>query len=336
MADRGVTRAAILMIALGTDRASAVLRLLKPDETEMVTAAVSRISEVDARQVESVLAEADTMLEARRQLLAGGVDYARNLLQKAFGSQQAEEMLRRLREALIEHPFTFARSLDAGQIWPHIRQESPQTIALVVAHLSSEQASSLLQMFPAEVQGDVAWRLANIGRDRRAVRPEAIEEVANLVKSRVVATQQQDAAVVGGVDAVAAVITRMPRSAEQAILERIRSSDTALAEEIGEKLFTFDDLAALPQLSLQLVLSEISDAEEIAIALKTATTDIKNAMYRSMSKDKRESVEESLELMDKLPLRKVEEAQLKMVAIARRLEAEGRISLGRGEAEELV
>ncbi len=332
----GVRKAAMLMIALRPEKASAVMAMLRPEVVEPISAAVSRMSEVGAKEVQQVLDEANTMLEARKHIFAGGVDVARTLLQKAFGVPKAEEMLRRLRETMIEHPFTFARSLDVSQIWPHLRQESPQTIALVAAFLSSEQAASLLQMLPPEVRGDVGLRLAHFGRERRQVRPEAIEEVASMLRSRVKATEQQDTAVVGGTDAVAAIVTRLPRSAEEDIMEWIRRDDPELHKEISKKTFTFPDLAMLPTKMLQIVMAEISSPENIATALKTATAEEKASIYKALSKDKRDMVEESLSLMDKKPLREVEDAQLKIVAIARRLESEGRISLGRGEGEALV
>ena len=332
---QGASRAAILLIALGTERASQVFQHLTQEQVGQVSAAISRMPEVAEEQMAAVLGEANAMLVARRSLRAGGVDYARAALQRAFGGNQAEAILQSLAEAVAERPFAFVRQLDAAQVASVLSQEHAQTVALVAAHLLPEQAAEVLTQLPAARRMDVVWRMAQLGR-HRGVRPETVADVAETLNARTATIARRDTQQVGGVESLAAVLTRMRRTQEQEVLEGLRERDADLATEIEKRLFTFDDLARLDQKTLMVITEKVDTHEDLPLALKAASREVRMALLGAVSEKERARVQEAIEFMGRRHIQEVEAAQQRILAEVRQLEAQGQIHLEHGEADVYV
>ncbi len=333
----GAGRAAILLIAMGTARASQVFRHLNPEHVGRVSAAISQMPAVSNDQMDEVLDEAEAMLAARRSLRAGGVDYARAALQQAFGKPQAETILQSLAESIQERPFAFVRNLDAAQVASVLAQERSQTVAMILAYLSPEQAAEVLQHLEPQRRVDVTWRMAHLGQDRHHIHPEAVAVAADSLNERTATMMHKEAQQVGGIDSLAAVLTRMRRSNEQGVLEGLRERDADLATEIEKRLFTFDDLAQLDNETMEAVFLEIKlDNEDLPLALKTASRDVKAAIFAALSENARTTISESIDFMGRRHIQEVEAAQQRILATVRKMEEEGKIHLGRGEADTYV
>jgi flagellar motor switch protein FliG len=327
--------AAVLLISIGEERAGSVLRHMREDEAEDLAATISQIAEIEPDEAMTALREAETLLTARRHLRAGGVDFARNVLQRAYGSR-ADQIMARLRESMVERPFDFARKMEPTQLLPLLRQNGPQTIALVCAHLQPDQCATLLRMLEPELRAEVAWRIAHLGNPRNRVSQEALAEVATTLRAHAAASVEDETTRIGGVEALASILARMLHSDEQQILDAIRQRDAALAEAVEARMFTFDDLAQLDAADLRTLLSAINLGEDLPLALRLAPAPVRDAIFASMTEKMRAEVQEQMEYLPKRLRRKdVEEAQARIVQTARQLEAENRITLRREGEDEI-
>ena len=333
----GVEKAASLLVFLGTERSAAVLRHLHPDEVETITGAISRMPEVREEAVQSALADADAILTARRSLRSGGIDFARQTLRGAFGDTEADRLMHSLAESQAQNPFAFARQLDPIQLAPLLARQHVQTAALMLANLPAELSAETLRRLPPERRLEISLRVAKMGRDRRRIGQDTLREVALAISAETSnITQEAETQRVGGVDAIAAVLTRMHRSDEQSILAGIREKDAELAEEIERRMFTFDDLAQLDQLALAEIVKEIDVKTDLALALKRATQETKDAFFAVINERSREGLIQAIEYMGRKHIQEVEAAQQKILTKVRKMEEAGQISLGRNEDDAYV
>jgi len=325
-------KAAILMVAMGPDLASQVLKHLKEETVEQLTLQIANMRKITPAEKEIVMEDCYQMSLAEDALVQGGVDYARDLLEKSVGSHKAIEILNRLQGALQTVPFDFIKRADPHQLLTFIQNEGPQTISLILAHLSPDHAANVLRQLPAEVQIDVTRRIAVMER----ATPDVIMEVERVLERKISSVFTQEYAAAGGVRAVAEIMNRMDRSTEKAVMEKLEEESPELADDIKRLMFVFDDIMLIDDRAIQMVLRDV-DQKDIVLALKGASDQVKSKILKNMSQRARQMVLEDMEVMGPVRLKNSEEAQQKIVNVIRRLEETGEITVARGgEAEVLV
>jgi flagellar motor switch protein FliG len=327
----GRQKAAILMISLGPEISSEIFKHLTDEEIEQLTLEIANLRRVDAATRSEVLEEFHEMALAREYIARGGIEYARELLEKGLGAEKANEIINRLTASLQVRPFDFARKTDPAQLLNFIQHEHPQTIALILAYLHAEQAGQILSALPPELQVEVARRLATLDRTS----PEVLEEIEATLERRLSAFVMQDYTAAGGIDVAVEVLNRVDRATEKTIMDALEEQDPELAEEIKKRMFVFEDIILLSDRDIQQIIREV-DTAEWALALKTASEEVSERIFKNMSKRAAEMLKEEMEYLGPVRLRDVENAQQKIVSIIRRLEEAGEIIVVRGGEDELV
>ena len=248
-----------------------------------------------------------------------------------MGSQKAFDIINKLTASLQVRPFDFARKAEASQLLNFIQNEHPQTIALILAYLSPQQAGQILSALPQTKQAEVAKRIATMDRTT----PEIIKEVESVLESKLSALVTQDYTSAGGIQTIVDLLNSVDRGTEKYIMETLEIEDVELAEEIKKRMFVFEDIVTLDSTSIQRFIREV-DNNELAIALKGATEEVQEIIFKNMSKRMAEMIKEDMEFMGPIRLRDVEEAQQKIVNIIRKLEEAGEIIISRGGDEIIV
>ncbi len=327
----GKQKAAILLISLGPDVASQVFKHLKEDEIEKLTLEIANQRKVTQESKDKVLVEFHQMALAKEYISSGGIDYAREIIEKALGQEKAMMIINRLTSSLQIRPFDFARKTDPAQLLNFIQNEHPQTIALIMAYLQPEQAGTILSALPPDRQVDVAKRIALMDRTS----PDVIKDVERILERKLSSLVTQDFTAAGGVDSIVEVLNRVDRTTERTIIENLEIQNPELAEEIKKRMFVFEDIVLLDDRSLQLVLREI-DSKDLALALKASSSEVAEKVYKNMSKRAAEMLREEIQYMGPVRIRDVEEAQQKVVNVIRRLEESGEIIVSRGKGDEII
>jgi flagellar motor switch protein FliG len=301
---------------------------MRDDEIEQLTLDLSGLDTIGADVREAVIQEFHQMMIANRYVTQGGIEFARNLLESALGSERAVEILTRLQNSLQEVPFDFLKKADAGQIGSFIQEEHPQTIALIMAHVEPAVAAMVLSSLPQAVQSDVVMRIATMDRTP----PEIVREVERVLERKMASMFSQGFTFAGGVKEVAEILNRVERGAEKNIMGELEERAPELAEEIARLMFTFDDIVQVDDSGIQKMLRE-TDQKDLALALKAANPEVAERIFKNLSERAREMMKEEMEFMGPVRLRNVEEAQQKIVAVVRRLEEAGELIIsGRGGA----
>ncbi|MGG3893388.1 flagellar motor switch protein FliG [Geobacillus stearothermophilus] len=327
----GRQKAAILLISLGPDVSASIYKHLSEEDIEKLTLEISNVRQVAAEQKEEVLEEFRQLALAQDYIAQGGIAYAKEVLEKALGPDKAMNIINRLTSALMVRPFDFARKADPMQLLNFIQHEHPQTIALILSYLDPAQAGQILSALPQEMQADVARRIALMD----STSPEIISEVEQILERRLSATVMQDHTQTGGIEVVVEVLNQVDRSTERTILEALEIQDPELAEEIKKRMFVFEDIVTLDNRAIQRVIREV-DNNDLMLALKVASDEVKEIVFRNMSTRMAETFKEEMEYMGPVRLRDVEEAQSRIVAIIRRLEEAGEIVIARGGGDDII
>ncbi|MCA0988907.1 flagellar motor switch protein FliG [Guptibacillus algicola] len=327
----GTQKAAILLTSLGPDLSIQTFKHLTEKEIDKLALGISKLSRVETEDRENIMDEFIQMVKAKDYIAAGGIDFARHVLVEALGPKKAEEILARLQSSTQTKPFAFARKADPEQILNIVQQEHPQTIALILSYLDSQQASKILSSLPQERQADVARRIALM----ESTSPEVISKLEDIIERKLNASGSQDYTFTGGVESIVEVLSGVDRSTERTILSSLEKDDPKLAEEIKQRMFVFEDIVLLDDRSIRLVISEVKD-DDLSIALKVASEEVKDLIFRNMSNRRVETVKEELELMGPLRLSEVEEAQTRVVSVIRYLEDTGEIVIARGGGDDVI
>lgn len=327
----GVQKAAILLIALGPDKSSNVFKHLKEDEIEQLTLEIANTRSVSPAMKDAVLDEFYEVCLAQQYIAEGGIGYAKDLLEKALGSERAKDVIGKLTASLQVRPFEFVRKTDASQLLNFIQDEHPQTIALILSYLSSNQASAIISALSPEKQTDVAKRIAQMDRTS----PDVIKEVEKVLEQKLASLVNQDYTIVGGVDSIVDILNTVDRGTEKHIMESLEIEDPELADEIRKKMFVFEDILSLDDRSIQRVLREV-DNNELAVALKGSNEEVQNLIFSNLSKRLATMIREDMDFMGPVRMKDVEEAQQKIVNIIRKLEDSGEIIISRGGGDEIV
>lgn len=327
----GKQKAAILLISLGPDVSAQVYKHLSEEEIERLTLEISGVRKVESKDKEGIIEEFHQIALAQEYITQGGIGYAKTILEKALGGDQAQTIINRLTSSLHVKPFDFARKADPSQILNFIQNEHPQTIALILSYLDSIQAGQILSELPQDMQADIAKRIALMD----STSPEIINEVEQLLERKLSTSVTQDYTQTGGIETVVDVLNGVDRSTERTILEALEVQDPELAEEIKKRMFVFEDIVTLDNRSIQRVIRDV-DNEDLMLALKVASEEVKNVIFKNMSNRMAETFMEEMEYLGPVRLRDVEEAQTRIVSTIRRLEESGIIVVARGGGEDII
>ena len=327
----GLQKAAILMIALGPERSAAIFKHLKEDEVEELTLEIANTRSITPQVKESVVNEFYQVCLAQQYIAEGGINYAKELLEKSFGSEKAMDVIGKLTASLQVKPFEFVRKADAAQLLNFIQDEHPQTIALILSYLAPGQAAIIVSALPPDRQADVTKRIAVMDRTS----PDVIKEVEKVLESKLSSLVNQDYTIIGGVDAVVEILNTVDRGTEKHIMETLEIEEPELADEIRKKMFVFEDILLLDDRAIQRVLRDV-DNSDLAIALKGSNEEVQNAIFNNLSKRLAVMIKEDMEFMGPVRMQDVEEAQQKIVNIIRKLEDAAEIVISRGGGDEII
>lgn len=327
----GAQKAAAVIIALGTDTASKIYKYLREDELEQVTYEIARTSQVPSGEMGNILNDFYNLCLTEKVISDGGVEYARDVLEKAYGSQEATSLLERVTKSLRSKAFEFLRKADYKNLLTIIQNEHPQTIALILSYTRPDQAATVIAELPPDKQVDVVQRIATMDRTS----PEVIKIVEENLANKFSNVFDMDFTTFGGVDYAADVMNNMDRTAEKNIFDELNRKDEDLSEEIRKKMFVFEDITGLDDMSIQRFLREV-DSKDLVFALKGGNKEVREIIFRNMSNRAADTVKSDLEYTHNVRLKDVEEAQQRIVGIIRRLESEGEIVITKGGKDEII
>jgi flagellar motor switch protein FliG len=324
---RGIQKAAILLVAVGEERAAQIFTHLGEGEAEALSLEIANSRKVPTEVCREVIGEAVDSVLAEDYVAEGGVEYARNILERSLGGNRADEIIGRLAATIERRPFEFLRRTPPEQIHVFLRNESPQTIALVVANLHTTLAAQVLSLMPPDEQAEVARRIALMGETR----PEVVSQIESVMRQKLSSVIAQEVQSSGGVKSLADILNNADRSTERNVLDELAKSDGELADEVRLLLFTFEDVVKLDDRSIQMVLKEV-DQKDLAIALRGVSEDVRQRIFGNMSERGAELLKEEIDFQPPQRKRVVEEAQGRIVGVVRRLEEAGAIVISRGGA----
>ena len=328
----GIQKSALLFITLGPEASADILKRLPENEIQKITYEIANISTVTSEQRQSILQEFLEMNKAKDYLLEGGLDYAKELLSKALGPQRAGEILNKVAEASqLNRPFAIARKADAQQILNIINYEHPQTIALILCYLQVEKAAQIISELPEEIQSEVALRIATMN----TTSPDVIREIEKVLDDKLSTIVKTETTVLGGIDTLVGILNQVDRTTEKNITESLQEQDYELAEKIKSCMFVFEDILTLDDVAIQRILRDV-ETKELALALKGASEEVANAIYKNQSKRAAASLKEDIEYLGPVRLTDVEKAQQQIVAVIRRLEDAQEIIISRGGEDALI
>lgn len=326
-----IQRAAMVLSSIGAANASAVYKHFSDEEVEKLTVEVAKMDHYPVDIVGNVLNDFYELCLTQKVISEGGVEYAKEILEKAFGPEQAQVLFERITKQLKTKSFAFIRKADYKNLLAMVQNEHPQTIALILSYCRSEQASAILAELPKDIRVEVVERIAKMDN----ASPEFtkfVEETLERKFSMLVTTENTE---VGGINYVADVMNKVDRSTEKFIFDELALRDPKLADDIRQKMFVFDDVQHLDGMSIQVFINEV-DAKDLAVAIKGSTPEVAEVIYANMSARKREATQTDVEYLHNVRMRDVEEAQQRIVAIIRRLEEEGTITISKGAQDEVI
>lgn len=327
----GKKKAAILLISMGPELSAKVFKHLNDEEIEELTLEIANMKKVSSEVKDDVIEEFYHLIKASDYISDGGINYAREVLEKAVGESKASSILERLTTTLQVRPFDSIRKTDPAQLLNFIQGEHPQTIALILAYLNPEQASQIMSSLPEDIQSDVAKRIALMDR----ASPDIIKEVEHVLEQKLSSVIANEYASAGGLDSIVDILNQVDRGTEKNILDELEEKDPELTEEIKKRMFIFEDITLLSDKAIQLVLRQV-ETHDVALALKTASDEVKDLIFGNMSQRAGEMLEEDMEYMGPVRIREVEEAQQRIVNVIRELEESGEIVIARGGESEIV
>lgn len=327
----GKQKAAVLLISLGPAVSAQVYKHLSEEEIEQLSLEISSVKKVDKELKEDIIDQFHQIALAQDYISQGGIGYAKSVLEKAFGDQEATNIINRLTASLQVRPFDFARKADPQQLLNFLQTEHPQTIALVLSYLDPEQSGQVLSELPEDVQAEVAKRIATMD----STSPEIINQVEQILEQNVSASLTDDYTQTGGIQAVVEVLNGVDRSTERTILDTLENQDPELADEIKKRMFVFEDIVILDNRAIQRVIREVEN-EDLRLSLRVASDEVKDIIFKNMSERMAQTFREEMEYMGPVRLRDVEEAQTRIVSTIRRLEDIGEIVIARGGGDDII
>ena len=323
-----LSKVAILMVALGQETASRIMKYLSEYEIEQITRTIAELRHITPETQSQVLEEFGQHILAGQYITEGGVDFARGMLERALGSEEAQKVLDRVFHTATS-PFNQLQNINPEQLAPFLQNEHPQTIALILSQLTPNQAAGVLALLPEALQADVTHRVATM----ETISPEAVRQLEKSMETQlgeILGGTQE----VGGAKAVANILNLTGYSTEKNVLEQLEAEDPELAEQVRNLMFTFDDIAKLTDQEIQAVLREV-DQQDLVIALKAASSEVKDRVLGNMSERVRTYIWQEMDFTGPMRLSEVEEVQLRIMQQVRQLEEQGQIAISRGEGEDV-
>lgn len=327
----GSQKAAAVIIALGTESASKIYKYLRNDEVEQITMEIAHMSNLSPEDTEDILSSFYQVCLTQKVITEGGLEYARAVLEKAFGPQTANALIERITKNLQTKAFDFVRKADYKNLLALIQNEHPQTIALILSYARADQAAAVIAELPKDKRIDVVERIAKMDR----ASPEIIHIVEEKLARKFSSVISVDFTEIGGVKYIAYVMNHMDRSNEKYIFDELSKKDAKLSDEILKNMFVFEDIVTLDNLSIQRFIREV-DTKDLVYALKGANKEVANVIFSNMSQRMAETIRTDLEYTHNVRLRDVEEAQQRIVATIRRLEEEGELIITKGGKDEII
>ena len=327
----GKQKAAAIIISLGADDASKIYKFLKKDEIEQLTYEISRLEHLSPQVMEDTLKDFYDLCLTQKVITEGGFEYARNVLEKAFGSQVATSLLERVTKTMRTKSFEFVRKADYKNLLAIIQNEHPQTIALILSYARADQASAVIADLPKEKRIDVVERIAKMDRTS----PEIVRYVEQELEKKFNSIVSVDFTEIGGINYVADVMNNMDRGNEKYIFDELNKKNAKLADEIRMRMFVFEDIVTMDSMSIQRFLREI-DSKDLVYAIKGSNKDVADMLFSNMSTKMGETIKSELEYTHNVRLRDVEEAQQRIVSVIRRLEEEGELIIAKGGKDDII
>ncbi len=328
----GARKAAVLLLSMGSEEAAGILRYMKRSDVEAITVEIAKMKRVDPSLQDEVLNEFYHLSQADRQIAEGGADLAKEMLERAFDDQRATEIMHRLRNFLQKRPFEILRKVEASTITALVQDEHPQTIAVILSHTEPAQSAEVLSALPADLQTDVARRIALMGR----AAPEVIKEVENLIEQKLSDLAADEASGGGGgLNVIVPILNNTERAAERLIMARLEEQDPELAENIRNRMFVFENIVQLEDRYIQKVLRRV-DNKTLAMAMKGGAPDITDKLMKNLSQKAAELLKDDIDVLGPVRIRDVEQAQREIVNIIRQLEDQGEIIISRGEKDDFI
>jgi flagellar motor switch protein FliG len=325
----GARKAAVLMAALGSERAAKVLQRLGEGEIESVSMEMASLSSVGAETTDSIFHELAGLTGAGELGVAGGLDFARGVIERALGPERAAEVLGRLSARTETPPFEFLQRIPPERTAALLRSESPQTIALILASLHTTLAAQVLARLPERQQPDIALRIARMGETSAQV----LEQVEEVIRHKLTAVAEREYSAAGGTKTLAEILNHSDRTTERNVLEKLADEDKDLAEEVRSMLFVFEDIVKLEERAVQQVLRE-ADQKDLVLALRGAPENVKEIVLTNMSERGAEMIKEEMEIQAPQRKRDIDAAQSRIVAVVRQLEEAGTIVIASDSEDE--
>lgn len=325
-------KAAIALVAFGPEVSAAVLKGLADADVERITVQIANLRDVPSEIEDKAIQDCHQIFMAKQYISQGGVDFAKEILQKALGPKKALEIMGRLESSFKTTGFSLLKDIDPKQLTGFLQNEHPQTISLILTQLPSQQAAAVLSELPPELQAEVSVRVATMEK----IAPEILNEIETTLEGQFQRSSAGDMSVSGGAKAIAEILNLIDSSAEKNILQTLEADDPDLAAEIKNMMFVFDDLVLLDDRSVQRLLKEV-ETKDLSLALKAASDEVSTKIYSNVSERVSMMIKEEMEFMGPTRLSDVEGAQTRIVEAIRRLEEEGQIIIsGRGGKEEII
>ena len=321
----------MVLSAIGAGNASEVYKHFTDDEVERITVEVAKMDYWPVEVVGGVLNEFYELCLTQKVISEGGVEYAREILEKAFGEEQAKALFERITKQLKTKAFAFVRKADYKNLLAMVQNEHPQTIALILSYCRSDQASAILSELPKNIRIEVVERIAKMDN----ASPEFTKSVEETLERKFAMLVTTESMEIGGINYIADVMNKVDRSTEKFIFDELALRDPKLAEEIRQKMFVFEDIVNLDSMSIQTFINEV-DAKDLAVAIKGSTAEVAEVIYANMSTRKREATQTDVEYLHNVRMRDVEEAQQRIVAIIRRLEEDGVVTISKSGQDEII
>lgn len=324
-------KAAAVIVSLGVDKASKLYKYMGQEDLEQLTVEIARLGHIEAETTENVLDEFYKECLTQKVVTDGGIEYARTVLEKAFGEETANSLLQKVSKSLKVMPFSFLNKTNSKNLFSILQHERPQTIALVLSYVDPAQAADVIVMLPDEMKLRVVTNIAKMD----SASPEAIKLVEAEMQKKFATILTTDFTHVGGVDYIAEVINNMDRSNEKSIFEGLNKEDEELSAEIRKKMFVFEDILTMDARSIQRFLRDC-DQKDLVLALKGTTAEVANVIFANVSSRMAENIKSDLEITVNVRLQDVEEAQQRIVQIIRTLEDRGEVVIMKGGKGDII
>lgn len=327
----GIQKAAMLMVALNVEAASAVLKHLDPMDVESLTAEISKVKNISSKTADVVIEEFYNMVTAREYVLEGGLDFAQAVLEKSYGPAKALEIIDKIKRLTTLKGFDVLKKAEPAQLVNFLNKEHPQTMALILSQLSPDQTANALKELPEDLRIDVVHRIATLGK----IAPQTLKQIEHVVDEIAGASMSQSVGKLGGAKCLAAILNRTNVTMVKEILDKLENVDSETTYEVKRLMFIFEEIININDKDIQKIMREI-DRKDLALALKTADEGLKEKIFKNMSERAADLLKEELQYMGMVKLKEVEGAQGRIIDIIKGLEEQGEISLNlRGGPEEI-